>query len=230
MTLGETLRRHQLVRPSAEGWRQAIDQHDDAGARQSLLHWSAHDLPVVVCTQGSGGLQGGCVALGLPTPPDWGRQRIRLSIDPAQLRCEVAEFPRWESCREALPLSHAARALLDRALDADAGDSRVYGSFGWQQLTGLQYVNSGSDIDLLLEPRDPAHADRLASALFEADTGRPRLDGELCFHSGSDIAWREWLQWRAGRVDGVVVKRLHGPVLVNDAARLTETRAAVSTS
>ena len=47
---------------------------------------------------------------------------------------------------------------------------------------------------------------------------RPRLDGELVFDDGAAVAWREWIEWRAGRARAVLVKRLHGVALQRDAA------------
>jgi phosphoribosyl-dephospho-CoA transferase len=96
------------------------------------------------------------------------------------------------------------------ALDVEAV---VYGSFGWQQLTGLDYLREGSDIDLLLQVASPEQADAAVAALHASGIESPRLDGELVFPDGSAVAWREWAIWRAGLVEQVLVKRLDGPLL-----------------
>ena len=50
----------------------------------------------------------------------------------------------------------------------------------------------------------------------------PRVDGELVFPRGEAVAWREWLQWRRGEVDSVMVKRLHGVALEQGLAWLDD--------
>jgi phosphoribosyl-dephospho-CoA transferase len=226
----ELLRRHGLVRLTAAGWRQAIEQHDDDLVRQSLAHWSKQDLPAVVTTQGRGGVDGAAVALGVATPPAWGLRRIPLRVARTELRRDIGDFPAWDACADALPLPDQARAALESALAMLGGAARVYGSFGWQQLTGLAYVRPGSDLDLLLEPVDALHADRLCAALSAADIAGPRLDGELCFNDGSAVAWREWGAWRAGRAASIVVKRLDGPLLVSETASFGTAPASLATA
>lgn len=208
------LRRHDLVRLTAEGWQQAIGQHAEAQVRQSLAHWSAHDLPAVVATQGRP--SGDNVLLGIATPPTWGRRRIGLRIAASALRRGEIEFPRWNARSQAMAVGEPLRAALDAALAEHICAVRVYGSFGWQQITGLRYVTDASDLDLLLEPTSVAQADRMASALSNVTVAGPRLDGELCFGNGNAVAWREWAEWRAGRASHVLVKRLDGPSLVSD--------------
>ena len=90
--------------------------------------------------------------------------------------------------------------------------ARVYGSYGWQQLTGLDYVHPGSDIDVLLDVTTPAQADR-ACALLAAESGPVRIDGELAFEDGASVAWREWLRFRSGESAHILVKRLNGATL-----------------
>jgi phosphoribosyl-dephospho-CoA transferase len=224
------LRRHGLVRLTAEGWRQAIEQHDDLRVGQSLVHWSSRDWPAVVTTQGRDGVHGVAVALGVATPPAWGLRRIPLRVASTELRRDVDEFPLWSACADTVALPARARAVLGNAFAMLGGTARVYGSFGWQQLTGLAYVRPGSDLDLLLEPVDALHADRLCAALSAANIAEPRLDGELCFDDGSAVAWREWAAWRAGRAASIVVKRLDGPLLVSDMASFGTAPASVATA
>jgi phosphoribosyl-dephospho-CoA transferase len=96
--------------------------------------------------------------------------------------------------------------------------ARVYGSYGWQQLTGMDYVHAKSDIDLLVEVRTVAQADQASALLCTAnDAGPLRIDGELAFESGAAVAWREWLRFRSGQTEQILVKRLAGATL-EDAA------------
>jgi len=100
--------------------------------------------------------------------------------------------------------------------------ARAYGSYGWQQLTGLEYVHPRSDLDLLLEVATGAQADRACAHLRDAQLGPLRLDGELAFDEGGSVAWREWLRFRSGETDRVLVKRIAGTTL-EDAAAWVET-------
>ncbi len=220
------MRRHDLVRLTADGWSQAMGQHDDPLVLRSLELWSTRDLPAVVATQGCDGPGDVGVVLGIPTPLAFGRRRVRLRIARIELRRGTAVFPHWHDCSGALPLVKSVRAALDVVLGDASLRARVYGSFGWQHLTGLAYVKESSDLDLLLEMRDVAQADQVATALSALSPARPRLDGEFCFDDGSAVAWREWSPWRAGLSASILVKRLDGPALVSDAAGLLD-RAAM---
>ena len=195
-------------------------QHHEAPVLQSLALWSNADFPAVVATQGSCRLHDGRVVLGIPTPLAAGRRRIRLRIARTELRRGTVAFPRWTDCARALPLDASMLTALDSVLGSASMTTRVYGSFGWQHLTGLAYVRESSDLDLLLEATDVARADQVATALATLDFTRPRLDGEICFDDGSAVAWREWVEWRIGRHPSVLVKRLEGPALRGDASRL----------
>ena len=142
-----------------------------------------------------------------------------------------------------------AAMRLDQALAAAGASARVYGSFGWQHLTGLGYLHPGSDLDLLVRVRDAAGADVALAALQEAAAAfaphaeppggsrladaaggeiplAPRLDGELAFDDGRAVAWREWATWRDGRARQVLVKTSSGAYLEPDHA---VTRAASTT-
>jgi phosphoribosyl-dephospho-CoA transferase len=211
--MGE-LRRHELVRLSAAGWRCAMTQQAEEQARRCLHHWAAHDLPLVVATQSAG--DNGVVALGLPAPLCWDRRRLSLRIARADLRRGDGTFPRLDECADALPNDDARWSDFLTALQRLLPAARVGGSFGWQRTTGLRYVRAGSDLDLLLPTAGVAHADTLAALLAGADLAAPRLDGEFCFDDGSAVAWREWAAWRERRTRAILVKRLRGAFLATD--------------
>jgi phosphoribosyl-dephospho-CoA transferase len=197
------LRRHELVRLTAAGWRRAAPQHDDPQAARCLAHWLANDLPVVVATQA--GTSTDVISLGLPAPTAWGRGRYSLRVARADIRRGLDAFPDLDRCGFRL-----AREL--------AG-VRVHGSFGWECMTGLGYVHEQSDLDLSIPVGDAEQADDAVRILARGVDG-PRLDGELCFADGSAVAWREWQAWRSGRVSSVLVRRLRGASLERDAGWL----------
>ncbi|HEV7574914.1 MAG TPA: malonate decarboxylase holo-[acyl-carrier-protein] synthase [Caldimonas sp.] len=234
------LRRHQLVRLTAAGWRLASTQHTDPAAQRCLAHWAANDLPLVVATQAVGvdggnrvnrvdgvdGVDGvdafdvGGVALGLPAPADWGRGRFALRVAVEHLRPGTAAFPLLAEYSDGLWNESQQGSSLRAALAGAAAETRVYGSFGWQWLTRLAYVRERSDLDLLLPAADAQQADSIVEALTTCGIDSPRLDGELSFVDGSAVAWREWATWRSGRVDTILVKRLRGARLETGAAWL----------
>ena len=155
----------------------------------------------------------GSLQLGLPAPSRWRRQRLCLQVTSS----EVASA-------EKFPSAHMIGSLLDVSMrsaweDFVNGlgkldiDARVYGSFGWQLLTGLSYVRPQSDIDLLMTVRSAYEADLLTTALGECGIASPRLDGEICFPDGSATAWREWEQWRSKASSRILVKRHDRAVL-----------------
>ena len=201
------LRRHQLVRLNERGWAAVRALAWDAEARACLNFWAAERLPLVVTQQPARlpNLTNGPIALGLAAPLRWNRRRLAMQV-PMSGILFFDEFPKAATIGALLPPPlRSAWALLAKAVDA-----RVYGSFGWQQMTGLAYLHADSDLDLCVSVDDAAAADRAAAVLSQAAFTRPRIDGELVFPDGRAVAWREWLPWREQRVDRILVKRLQG--------------------
>lgn len=198
------LERHRLVWLSDAGWQTLLPQAPDATSARCLAHWAREHLPLVVTRQRAPAPR---LAVGLAMPAQWGRRKLALEVDGAHLLYTGA-FP--AAADIATLLSPAVRTgwrALCAELAALGVAPRVHGSHGWQKLTGLRYLRPGSDIDLHIAVDSDALADRVAT-LLQVDTGGPRIDGELLFPGGGAIAWREWLQLRAGRVREVLVKRL----------------------
>lgn len=202
--------RHQVAWLSREGWQHVLDRHWDAEARDCLRHWAGQRLPLVVTRQPE---DGNHIALGLCAPQRWQRRRIALQVARADV-LYFDEFPRLEQLITQLPVTARVPARrLAAALQASGTTARVYGSYGWRYLTGLNHLRDGSDLDLWVGVDDAEQADTVATALndFAAPT---RLDGELVFAGDAAAAWREWLAWREGRVRALLVKRLHGASMV----------------
>ena len=210
-----TLHRHQLVRLTHAGWRAALDRPVDDEAKACLVHWAAHDLPLVVTRQLPGASAGDAIAVGLAAPARWSRRRLALPVQ----RAHVAGFDAFPPVDALLPLlpdvTRSAWQGLCVALAALQAPTFVYGSHGWQVLSGLACVHARSDIDLGCRVADADQAEAVAARLqaFSA-AGVPRLDGELLFPDGRAVAWREWLAWRAGQGRSLLVKTLGGASLV----------------
>ena len=209
------LERHGLVWPTATGWETLRAQTLHDSTTQAIVgHWCRERLPLVVSRQPPG--QGeGLVALGLPAPSQWARRRLAFALPLAQLAysgrfprlSEVAARQRWR--REAQVLEQGLGELLGQA----TGAVQVYGSHGWQCLTGLRYLRDGSDLDLRIAVPDIPAAAAVAE-LLAAQTLPCRIDGELLFPGGLAVAWREMAQLLAGQVSQVLSKRLDGIALV----------------
>ncbi|EHR71523.1 malonate decarboxylase holo-(acyl-carrier-protein) synthase [Burkholderiales bacterium JOSHI_001] len=207
------LHRHQLAHLSAAGWQAILAMPWDDEASACLAHWAAHALPLVVSRQPAPRLQPqALVALGLAAPLAWQRRRLALRASPAQ----IAWFTEFPTLAQVMP--QIARTdlpslrKLQTALHRLGVRARVYGSAGWQHLTGLDYVHQRSDLDLWIAVDDDAQADQVAT-LLQACRARMRIDGELVFPHGGAVAWREWAAWREGRCQGLLVKHLHGAAL-----------------
>lgn len=215
------LRRHQLVQLSPEGWQAVLAQAHAESARPCLAHWAAHDLPLVITRQPESATHTDTLHLGLPAPTCWQRQRLSLVAARSAVRA-VGDLPAASDITGQLPdAAQAPWRRLCGQLGALGLHAQVYGSHGWQHLTGLAYLRAQSDLDLFVPVPDvhaaDAAADLLADAtaalLAEAGIDSPRLDGELGLADGSAVAWREWRDWRAGRVEQILVKRLQGVAL-----------------
>ena len=206
------LRRHQIAWLSDAGWRGVLNGDWATEARACLAHWAAHRLPLVVTRQ-AGSIEAGSIALGLPAPGCFGRQRLAATVARGAV-LYFDEFPLAERALGLLP--GAARPPwrdLCAALKATGAVSRVYGSYGWQLMSGLDHVHAGSDIDLWLSVSDADQADAVAACLQRFAVQAPRLDGELMFDDGAAVAWREWRVWRAGATTALLVKGIDGPSL-----------------
>lgn len=198
------LRRHRLVRLHAAGWSAILQRAWDAQARAPVEHWALHGLPLVVTRQPPDYAASGTLALGLPAASAWGKLRIAVQVPTSAVR-GLDEFPRLGEVLGLLPAD--AQELL-QALDACGVMARVFGSYGWQAISGLPYLRAESDLDLCIGVEDIAQADAVAALLQAHSWAGPRLDGELMFGDGASVAWREWAAWRAGRARAVMVKHL----------------------
>ena len=198
----QTLQRNQLVWLTEGAWQQVLARNWDTQAQSILRHWHAGQLPLVVCTQRVHDTAD-TVSLGLPAPNPWNRRKLALEVPPHAI-ARKGPFP---SLGQVAQRHFVGQVLLPfiASLHALQLAPTVYGSYGWQVLTGLDYLRPTSDLDICVQV--PDHA--TAAALVQAMDGLNlpvRLDGELVFPDGSAIAWREYGQWMRGTVDRVLVK------------------------
>jgi len=209
------LHRHQIARVSAGGWRNVCARDWDASARACLTHWAAHGLPLVVTRQPWGADESrDDIALGLPAPARWGRRRIALHVSPNEV-LHFDEFP--DAAQVTCLLPDAARRPWRRlcaGLEALGVTARVFGSYGWQRISGLDHVRGSSDIDVWIGVSNADQADAVAAVMQAFSFPQLRLDGEFVFDGRTAAAWREWMSWRAGSANSLLVKTIAGPSLV----------------
>jgi phosphoribosyl-dephospho-CoA transferase len=184
------LRRHQLVRVYPAAWESLLRARADLAGEPLLRDWARQGWPLIVRRRAP--LDGDGVLLGLPLPPSAGKRRIAVevragdivSVSPLPSVSEVlgASPAAWQPCLQSL-------TDLARAYGVRAG---VFGSLGWQWLTGLTYLGPHSDIDIAWTLPPPDQLERFLSDLFDIDARAPvRLDGELVRPDGAGANWRE---------------------------------------
>jgi phosphoribosyl-dephospho-CoA transferase len=184
----DLLRRHTLVwLPDDSGWKA---QSPALTAR--LRAWFAAGHPAIVARRPHDA-SAEVLHLGVPLPPEEGKQRIALTA----LRAAVlrrAPLPKLAAVISVAPADWqpALLALQQEAARLDHAPC-VFGALAWQALTGLSYVHARSDVDLLWEIESLAQADAIAARLqrWEARFGL-RADGELRLRNGLAFSWREY--------------------------------------
>ena len=212
------LQRNRLVRLTAAGWSSVLQRDWEPQAQEFLAQWAQRGLPLVVTRQPPQYAGSGRIALGLPSALAWGKLRLAVQVPDSAVQ-DFAEFPALAEVRALLPRAAAAGAArLSQALDACGVTARVFGSYGWQAISGLPYVRPESDLDLCMGVDGMAQADAVVALLQAQAMPLPRIDGELIFADGAAVAWREWAAWRGGRARALMVKHLSRVTLEHDTA------------
>ena len=200
-----TLVRNQLLCVDSVGWA-LIEAHEwDEQARTIFSHWRTHQLPLVVCRQGAE-TPPDIVCMGLPSPQQWSRRRMALTVSPEHLTAH-ADFPSLAQVVQANQWGAAAIELSDAIARLDV-NAHVYGSHGWQWLTGLAYLHEASDLDLSLTVNSWDMASQLVQRLANTSI-HCRVDGEIVFPQGKAVAWRELYQLIQGKTSQVLMKDRH---------------------
>jgi len=240
------LQRNTLVWLTPQAWRVVHGQAWDALAQDLLRYWQTCQFPWVVARQRPG-VASNAVCLGLPAPQHWGRRRLGAEVAVDGI-ARLGQFPGLQEVAQASLWGITAGPWLAQAADL-AAKVQVYGSFGWQFMTGMPYVRQGSDLDLSVQVPDLPAAVRALEWLAQTDVtvsqgdrggserDAPllplRVDGEIVLSQGQALAWREMLQLRQGLVrqalvkDRVNLRLLDWPGVVALARTPTESPAGV---
>jgi phosphoribosyl-dephospho-CoA transferase len=212
------MRRNQLAYISTAGWADVVPVESvdtNPSAADCLAHWRAAGLPLVVTRQPCDAAAGreALVALGLPAPLQWGRRPLGMRT-PAESIARLEFFPAPGAAIPLLPSAlQSAFTTLCTALEHAGIQAHVYGGYGWQLLTGLDYLRATSDIDLSLQVRDVDQADEAAQLVSALTVPHTRIDAELSFPDGRAVAALEWQRWRQGRVSQILVRSLRAVTL-----------------
>ena len=212
------LRRHQLAWLTAQGWEHVLRTSLEPSVLTVLREWAGCRLPLVVTRQDTAAI--GTIALGWPAPACAARRRVAVYVSARDVK-SLGEFPQAHAAVPLLPhpVRPAAHSLLDR-LRSQGVRPRVYGSYGWQLLSGMRYIHAASDLDLWMAVSTRAQADAVTALLQAFGCDGLRIDGELLLPDGAAVAWREYAAWRSGHTRRLLVKRLQG-VHVADTLALT---------
>ncbi|WFU26903.1 malonate decarboxylase holo-[acyl-carrier-protein] synthase [Bradyrhizobium sp. CB1717] len=183
--------RHDLVFVSPAGWRAMLDARGDLATDALVARWPKMRWPTIRRRALPGETTG--LALGLPLPPSAGKKRISFLVDNDHV-ASVARPPLLRQARAYAPRNWwPTLDRLDALARRHAVDARVFGSLAWQSLTGLDYVTTGSDLDVLFEFRTETDIDRFVVDVAEIEADAPmRLDGELMGADGAAVNWREF--------------------------------------
>ncbi|MBC7514180.1 MAG: malonate decarboxylase holo-[acyl-carrier-protein] synthase [Herminiimonas sp.] len=187
--------RHSLVWLTVPGWEQvqAGAAAETVSIREALSRWRAADWPLVVRRRPPA-MAATDLALGIALPPQAGsgiKPRIATIVNLLHVRRVDAPLP-LAAVLKVVP-AHWRAALLAMHLESlDALPAlRVYGSLAWQTITGMGYLTSTSDIDLLVAPATRGELGACLDCLRRYASILP-LDGEIVFPSGAAVAWKEW--------------------------------------
>jgi phosphoribosyl-dephospho-CoA transferase len=209
------LQRHDLLRVMPDGWPAVLAaspgfQDLEYGPRRLVAGWAERGWPVIARRPAAEDKEDG-IAVGLPLPPAYGKLRLALSI-PAGLVAELVAAVPLSAAAASVPAAWRTQvdgliALGERLALAPF----LFGALLWQRLTGLPYLRSGSDIDLIWPMPKAEILPDLLDGLDRLDTTGPvRLDGEIALDAGSGVNWRE-LRQEFRRPDGaVLVKSMDG--------------------
>jgi phosphoribosyl-dephospho-CoA transferase len=208
---GPAWRRHDLLQVAPDVWASALAHRPSVAGLPLLQGWADRAWPVIVRRRADTE-NPDLVPVGVPLPPAAGKSRVALllppngilqRLSPPLLRAvaSVAD-PGWQ-CTIASLLALGARTGVEPS---------VFGSLLWQHQTGLTYLTSRSDLDVLWTI--PADFDVLSllSSIAAVQRAAPlRIDGEIIFPDGAAVNWCElWNAYRAGDGAGVLAKTMQG--------------------
>jgi phosphoribosyl-dephospho-CoA transferase len=184
------LPRQRLVRVYPAAWDALMESRADLAADPLVRVWARNAWPLIVRRRNLSDTIG--QPLGLPLPPYAGKRRIAVQLPSADIQ-SVTPLP---AVTEVLGVAPVAWQSWLRELAGVAEKysvhAGVFGSLGWQWLTGLNYLGPTSDVDIAWTLPGRDQIDSFLDELAQIDSRAPvRLDGELVRADGAGVNWRE---------------------------------------
>jgi len=184
--VAERLPRHTMVTVAPQAWQALMTSHPDLAVEPLISGWADAAQPLVVRRPAANDPPG-AVPLGLPLPPAFGKRRIAICLPPSAI-VEAALPPLLQDVARVVPDDW--RPTVTALITLDPG-VRVFGSLAWEHLTGLAYLTTASDLDLLWDLPEPDQVDHLLAGIAAIARCAPmRIDGEIRAHGG-DVNWAE---------------------------------------
>jgi phosphoribosyl-dephospho-CoA transferase len=182
-------RRHDLV------W---LDPDIDVGLfaaaerRDLARDWVSRALPLIVARQSDPlAIRASQIILGFTLPSAPARTRVTLRADSAAIIRHMRPLTLHEAIKHAPQTWLPGLNLLTALFERTGIVARVYGSLSSEAYSGQSYLNTASDLDLLLECADGTRLRDLLLELENFPFELPRIDGEVLSSSGWAVAWRE---------------------------------------
>jgi len=217
-SIREPLQRHDLLLIDPAAW-DAVIRSSAFAAHPLLAGWSARGWPVIVRRRQPGDAAN-LTPVGVPFPPDMNKQRISLQVPPTAILSRYRPPPLADTVGAAPDAWRDTLGDLCELGAQHAVNPSPFGSLLWQALTGLRYLSSASDLDLLWPLNDHRSIPALLAGIAAIESTAPmRIDGELALLDGGAVSWRELAQ--ALRHDGspeVLVKTREGAMIRSTSA------------
>jgi phosphoribosyl-dephospho-CoA transferase len=205
--------RHDLFWIRVAQWDTFLSARPDIPRYPVLSEWAQLNRPVIVRRTAPGEIVDG-VPFGLPLPPAQGKSRI-AGLLPVACISRRGSPPLLADAARSSP--KAWRHTIDRIVELSP-DARSYGSLAWQDMTGLPYLSSTSDLDVIWRHDDACTTElRLAQIEKIARAAPMKIDGEIINSAGIAVPWRELLLGSPT----VIGKRIDGAGIMTRAEFLT---------
>lgn len=161
--------------------------------KQKIRDLLQENIPLTVCRQDQ--LGGGQVKLAMSCFVAGQKYRIALIVDQA----DILKFTRPVTLQRLVThftvlqtLAFTNFLIQMQRLDCEV---YVYGSYAYQYLTQEQYINAGSDLDMVLYPQ---HARNLMEILSHVQQLKQQtalsIDGEIKIHPEWHVSFNELIQ------------------------------------
>ena len=185
------LRRHDLVHVDPAAWARVLAGRPEFRAIEVVSGWAEAGHPLVARRRTENDPEGR-VALGLPLPPNLGKRRIAVTVEPADI-LRVSRCPALRAAAGFAPATwHPTLEELLRLAATVGIEPLVFGSLAWAALTRLDYLGPTSDLDLLWRLGLNQDASGLLDGLRRIALDAPmRLDGEVIDPEDRGANWRE---------------------------------------